>query len=142
MDLQVLNYQPSSTVQSRVEFIKASTWHGTLDRAEAMLAAHPELASSDIHIAAILGDEVAVRQFLADDPASVNAKSEPYGADALTHLIGPGYAQLDLAISRNLSFGSTRLELRAELSDAVGRLHPIGAGSRECSRSRCTSGTP
>jgi ankyrin repeat protein len=85
----------SSTVQPRVEFIKASTWHGTLDRAEAMLTAHPELASSDIHIAAILGDEVAVRQFLADDPASVSAKSEPYGADALTHLCLSKYLRLD-----------------------------------------------
>jgi ankyrin repeat protein len=85
----------SSTVQPRVEFIKASTWHGTLDRAEAMLAAHPELANSDIHIAAILGDERTVREFLARDPASVNAKSEPYGADALTHLCLSKYLRLD-----------------------------------------------
>ena len=46
----------SPTAGPRVEFIAASTWHGSLDRADAILAAHPELASSDIHIAAILGD--------------------------------------------------------------------------------------
>jgi ankyrin repeat protein len=85
----------SSTAQRRVEFIKASMWHGTLGRAEAMLAAHPELADSDIHIAAILGDERAVRAFLARDPASVHAKSEPYGADALTYLCLSKYLRLD-----------------------------------------------
>jgi hypothetical protein len=42
-----------------------STWHGTLERAEALLAAHPELAGSDIHTAAILGDERSARAYLA-----------------------------------------------------------------------------
>lgn len=48
----------------RTAFIEAAIWHGTLERAEAILAAHPKLASSDIHIAAILGDDAAVRRFL------------------------------------------------------------------------------
>jgi ankyrin repeat protein len=85
----------SSTTERRVEFIAASTWHGALDRAEALLAAHPVLASSDIHIAAILGDEAGVRAHLARNPASVNAKSEPYGADPLTHLCLSKYLRLD-----------------------------------------------
>src|SRR6266566_26394 len=38
---------------------------GTLELAEAILAAHPEVARSDIHTAAILGDDVNVRRFLA-----------------------------------------------------------------------------
>ena len=75
----------SSTTDRRVEFIRASTWHGSLDRAEALLAAHPELASGDLHVAAILGDDEGVRRHLARDPASAHARSEPYGADALTH---------------------------------------------------------
>lgn len=29
-------------------FVEAAIWHGSLARAEAILAAHPELASSDI----------------------------------------------------------------------------------------------
>jgi len=48
----------------RAAFIEAAVWHGTLERAEAILAAHPEIASSDIHSAAILGDDAAVRRFL------------------------------------------------------------------------------
>jgi hypothetical protein len=37
-------------------FIEATAWHGTLERAEEILTAHPEVASSDIHTAAILGE--------------------------------------------------------------------------------------
>ena len=70
----------------RVAFIEAACWHGTLERADAMLAEHPELRSSDIHIAAILGDEAAVRRFIAQNPASVTAKSPPWGGDPLNYL--------------------------------------------------------
>ena len=52
----------------RDAFIEASVWHGSLDRASGdLLASHPEIASSDIHTAAILGDDVGVRRFLALD---------------------------------------------------------------------------
>jgi hypothetical protein len=37
-------------------FIEAAIWHGSLEHAEASLAAHPELANSDVHMAAILGE--------------------------------------------------------------------------------------
>ena len=70
----------------RVAFIRAACWHGTLERAEALLAEHPELRSADIHIAAILGDEAAVRAFIARDPASATAKSPPWGGDPLNYL--------------------------------------------------------
>lgn len=72
-------------------------WHGTLAEAEAILAAHPDLAASDIHTAAVLGDDVAVRHFLAQDPASVNAKSPPHGGDALNYLCMSKYLRLDPA---------------------------------------------
>jgi ankyrin repeat protein len=85
----------SSTPERRIAFIAASTWHGSLDRAEAMLAEDPGLAGSDIHTAAILGDEAGVRAHLARDPASATARSEPYGADALTHLCLSKYLRLD-----------------------------------------------
>lgn len=84
-----------STPERRVEFIAASTWHGSLDRADAMLAADPELAGADIHVAAILGDEAGVRAHLAREPASATARSEPYGANALTHLCLSKYLRLD-----------------------------------------------
>lgn len=70
----------------RTAFLKEATWHGTLAAAEALLAAHPELRTSDIHTAAVLGDEALVRQFIAQDPRSVHAKSPPYGGDALNYL--------------------------------------------------------
>jgi len=68
---------------------------GTLDRARAILAAHPEVANADIHTAAILGDDAAVKQFLADNAADATAKGGPHGWDALTHLCFSRYLRLD-----------------------------------------------
>ncbi len=68
------------------EFIDVSVWHGSLDRAREILAAHPEVASSDIHTAALLGDHEVVARFLAEDPANATAKGGPRNWDALTHL--------------------------------------------------------
>ena len=76
-------------------FLDAATWHGPLEPAEAMLAAHPELKSCDIHIAAILGDDAAVRWFIAQDPTAVTAKSAPHGGDALNYLGLSKYLRLD-----------------------------------------------
>lgn len=96
----------------RTTFIRAATWHGSLDRAQAVLAAHPEVASSDIHTAAILGDAPAVRRFLESDPASVRATSGPYGAEPLVHLCLSKYLRLDP--SRSAGF----LETAKALLDA------------------------
>src|SRR5438552_8377382 len=83
----------------RAAFIEAAVWHGTLDRAAAIVAAHPEIASSDIHSAAILGDDAAVRRFLAFDPGNATVKGGPRGWDALTHLCFSKYLRLDRARS-------------------------------------------
>ena len=72
---------------------------GTLERADALLTAHPEIASGDIHSAAILGNEAAVRRFLERDPASATAKGGPRGWDALTYLCFSRYLRLDRARS-------------------------------------------
>jgi ankyrin repeat protein len=82
-------------VKPRSEFLKAATWHGSLDQAAALLVLHPELASCDIHTAAVLGDDESVRRFIAADSSSVTSVSEPYGANALTHLCMSRYLQLD-----------------------------------------------
>lgn len=79
--------------ERRAEFIKAATWYGSLDEAEQMLAAHPEIATCDIHTACITGDVAAVKQFLAEDPKNATAVSEPYGANALVHLCFSKYLQ-------------------------------------------------
>lgn len=72
---------------------------GTLEDAEAILAAHPELASSDIHTAAIVGDDESVRRFIALDPENAAVKGGPYGWDALTDLCFSRYLRLDRARS-------------------------------------------
>jgi ankyrin repeat protein len=82
---------------------------GTLERAEAILAEHPEVATSDIHTAAILGDDAAVYRFLALDPASATAKSSPRGWDALTHLCFSRYLRLDRARSDGFVRAATAL---------------------------------
>ncbi|OLC77208.1 MAG: ankryin [Gemmatimonadetes bacterium 13_1_40CM_4_69_8] len=83
----------------RAAFIEAAVWHGTLERAEGILAAHPEIASSDIHSAAILGDDAAVRRFLELEPGNATVKGGPRGWDALTHLCFSKYLRLDRARS-------------------------------------------
>lgn len=51
---------------------------GALDAAEAILAAHPEVSGSSIHIAA-LTDDASVRRFLALDPGSAAAPGATTG---------------------------------------------------------------
>ncbi len=72
--------------ERRTAFIKAATWHGSLEEAEQMLAAHPEIAACDIFTASITGDAEAVRQFLAEDPENATAVSDPFGGNALVYL--------------------------------------------------------
>ena len=93
----------------RDAFIEASVWHGSLDQAEAILASHPEIRGSDIHIAAILGDDQGVRRFLALDAASATAKSGPLGWDALTHLCFSKFLRLDKSRSDSFVRAATAL---------------------------------
>ena len=83
----------------RAAFIEAAVWHGSLERANAMLAAHPEIATSGIHAAAVLGDDAGVRRLLALDPASATATSPPYGGGALVYLCLSKFLRLDPARS-------------------------------------------
>ncbi|HEV7588987.1 MAG TPA: ankyrin repeat domain-containing protein [Longimicrobium sp.] len=79
--------------------LDASHASGTLARAEAILGAHPEVARSGIHAAAILGDDEEVRRLVGADPSSATAKGGPRGWDALTHLCFSRYLRLDRARS-------------------------------------------
>ncbi len=72
---------------------------GTLDEAEAIFASHPAVVGHDIHTAAILGDDAAVRRLLAGDPGAATATRGPRGWDALTHLCFSRYLRLDRARS-------------------------------------------
>jgi ankyrin repeat protein len=89
--------------------LDASHASGTLERADAILAAHPEIANSGIHAAAILGDDAAVRRFLDRDPGSAMAKGGPRGWDALTHLCFSRYLRLDRTRSEGFVRAATAL---------------------------------
>ncbi|MBI3981422.1 MAG: ankyrin repeat domain-containing protein [Gemmatimonadetes bacterium] len=98
-----------SGIDPRVAFIAAATWHGPLEPAQAILADHPEIAGSDIHTAAILGDDAGVRRFLAFDAGNVTAKSPPYGGDALNYLCLSKYLRLDPSRSDGFLRAATAL---------------------------------
>jgi ankyrin repeat protein len=68
---------------------------GTLQRAQEILSAHPELAIGSIHASAILGDEAGVRRFLDLNGGNATAKGGPRHWDALTHLCFSRYLRLD-----------------------------------------------
>ena len=75
---------------------------GTLERAQAILAAHPEIAGADVFAAAVLGDEAAVRQLVGQAPLSATTRGGPYGWDALTYLCFSRFLRLDA--SRSAAF--------------------------------------
>ena len=82
---------------------------GTLDRAQSILAEHPEVASSNTHAAAILGDDEGVRRFLGRDPSAAMAKGGPRGWDPLTYLCFSRYLRLDRARSSGFVKAATAL---------------------------------
>jgi len=82
---------------------------GALDRARSILTAHPGIANSSIHAAAILGDDEGVRRLLERDPAAATAKGGPRGWDPLTHLCFSRYLRLDRARSDSFVRTATAL---------------------------------
>lgn len=75
----------------------------------AILAAHPDIATADIHTAAILGDAGTVQRFLRLDPRNVVAKGGPRRWDALTHLCFSRWLRLDPARSEGFVGAATAL---------------------------------
>lgn len=82
---------------------------GTLDRAEAIRATHPDLAGSSLHAAAILGEDAIVRRFLAEAREHATARAGPYGWDPLTHLCFSRYLRLDPGRSEGFVRAATAL---------------------------------
>ena len=86
-------------------FLRAATvpldgsWHGagTLADADALLVAHPGLATGSLYAAAVLGDDAGVAQLLAADLARATAPGGPHGWDPLTYLCFSRYLRLDPA---------------------------------------------
>lgn len=76
-------------------FLHDATWHGSLEPAEEILSAHPEVASASIHAAAVLGDDSTVERFIALDKNNATAPAPPYGTNALVYLCMSKYLRLD-----------------------------------------------
>ena len=93
--IELINSEAAARANPVGAFIEAAIWHGTLEAAEAILTAHPEIARNSIHVAAILGDDAAVRRFITDDPRNATKKEAPYDGDALAYLCLSKYLRLD-----------------------------------------------
>ncbi len=72
---------------------------GTLEQAEMILSRYPQIASGNVYIGAILGDDAAVRACLTREPALAATKGGRRGWDALTYLCFSRYLRLDRARS-------------------------------------------
>lgn len=113
----------------RARFIRAAVLDGSLDDAQAVLSAHPEIAGSDIFTAALLGDDALVRDFIAHDPQSATAVGTPLQWDALTHLCFSVYFRLDRSRSNGfVNAARALLEAGANANtgffDSAHRPHP------------------
>ena len=89
----------SAAHSPRDALLAAAFWHGSLERASALLAEQRALAKDDLHVAATSGDDVEVARLLAADPASVRVKNGPRGADPLTCLCFSVFLQHDASRS-------------------------------------------
>jgi ankyrin repeat protein len=107
--IEVINSEAAAGENPVAAFIEAAIWHGTLEAAEAILAAHPEIARSSVHVAAILGDDAAVRRFIADDPRNATKKEATYDGDALVYLCLSKYLRLDKTRSEAFLRAATAL---------------------------------
>ena len=88
----------AGTQDMTAAFLEAANgWHndGGMNRAQAILASNPEVATASIHTAAVLGDDKTVRRFLNADPALVSAPAGPNNWDPLTHLCFSDYLRSD-----------------------------------------------
>jgi ankyrin repeat protein len=81
----------------KVACVDRHGWHGggTLEHAQAQLAQFPEIGVANIYCAAVLGDEAAVRSWLAQGRELAVAKGGPHGWDALTYLCFSRYLRID-----------------------------------------------
>jgi ankyrin repeat protein len=86
---------PTAPDDPKAELLNLSVWHGSLERSREILAAHSEIARSDIHVAALLGDHETVARLLAEDPANATVQGGPRNWDALTYLCFSSFLRLE-----------------------------------------------
>jgi ankyrin repeat protein len=78
------------------------------ERGATVLAGHPELARTNIHVAAAAADEDSVRALLLADPALASREGGPYGWEPLLYLV---YARHDRQITEPATLGTARVLL-------------------------------
>ncbi|HEX4681515.1 MAG TPA: ankyrin repeat domain-containing protein, partial [Gemmatimonadaceae bacterium] len=100
---------PESEAGDRDAFLEASFWHGGLDQARKILTAHPEIAASDIYVAATLGDDATVKRFLAGNASLATKPGGPRNVDALTHLCFSRFLAYDASRSEGFVRAATAL---------------------------------
>jgi ankyrin repeat protein len=75
------------------------------ERGASVLAAHPALTRTSIHVAAAAADEASVRAHLAADPGLASREDGPYGWEPLLYL---AYARHDQRISEAATLGTAQ----------------------------------
>jgi ankyrin repeat protein len=94
------HHLPQGSAPAADEFIVAGSAPrsahatGTLDEADAILAAHPEVAVGNVYAAAVRGDVDAICELLTQDERRATVRGGPYGWDALTYLCFSRYLRL------------------------------------------------
>jgi ankyrin repeat protein len=68
---------------------------GGLEKAEAILASHPQIARQDVYLASILGDAAAVQRFVEENPRAATETGGLYDWDPLTYLCFSRYLRSD-----------------------------------------------
>ena len=88
-------------------------------QARAMLAEHPELAASSVHVLAALGDHAAVRAEISARPSSASVVSGPFAWAPLLYLV---YSRLDVDEPRFDALLTARVLLNAGADPNAGFL--------------------
>jgi ankyrin repeat protein len=73
---------------------------GTVEEADALRSARPDVTRATIHTAAVVGDEEGVRSFVTADPSHATRKGGPYDWDPLTYLCFSRYLRVQRSRSK------------------------------------------
>ena len=128
---------PAEDIEDAVNaFIEAACvdirgWHGggTLAQSETILAGHPSIATANIYCAAVLGNESAMREWLALDCGLATAKGGPHRWDALTYLCFSRYLRIHK--DRSESFAAcARILLEGGADASTGWMNEIDEPSK------------
>ena len=115
------------------QFLDAAFWTDATEKADAILARHPEIATQSVHAAAVLGDEATLRDFIDADRKSATAKAGPGDHDPLTRLCFSAYFAADRSSSeRFVRCARLLLDAGADATTGFWNADHGPAGQFEC----------